>query len=333
MLTLLAEADLADATSVATVLRRLENPERTTRVRRNFSRGARIMAYELPGWELIPMLRYLVGKRGQGDRTWMAFERLLAAELTGAKVPVARRYARELTLALRRELWRPPGGTRPNRFGLWWPVTYQGQQPVIHPPRLRFCLPRVWQPVCPVVVLDAYADAAKYTAVFAPVPVRVIRLPAAFSLNVLAAPTLRRHSTDVARGRTPEHLRVIAEMLVDLSLETGRDTLCLAQQGNVQAAYARVLDNVRTTREVSGLQHASLHWWAGRGQNSYTGWHVVALTLRNCPQPTVTTCWRPGSTTRTNAGGCITTRSGWNAFRCCSVDVPRCIKALTRRGR
>lgn len=159
-----------------------------------------------------------------------------------------------------------------HRFGLYWKgdpkaATFRFDVRVpIHLP-------------CPVLVLDAYADEELYGALFDPHPVTLItdfdrRLP--LEIEVAQVKPFIRRDFSNPKKETNKRSQV-ARKVVELIKGSDRKALVLApMKFNEQHPWTDVLTDVLRSHDALS-RVGSTHWWAGRGKNAWSGWHVVAV--------------------------------------------------------
>ncbi|MCP2013221.1 hypothetical protein L1280_000349 [Deinococcus sp. HSC-46F16] len=221
-------------------------------------------------WEHIAerMPEYAAFDRRSFEGTLAAINSDLSRQGREERLPVSL-----VAQALEEDLSASQHGQYSHRFGLFWKddpakATFRFDL------RVPIALP------CPVLVLDAYATQKTYDALFTPFPVRLItefdrRLPLEIEV-INEKPFTYRDFSEPERVKTTraQVTRTVAELLD----QSHQHVLVLApQEFNKQShpwtvMLTMMLELYEVARRAEGF-----HWWAGRGKNAWTGWHVVAV--------------------------------------------------------
>ncbi|WP_161884276.1 hypothetical protein [Deinococcus alpinitundrae] len=169
-----------------------------------------------------------------------------------------------------------PGSFERSRVGLHW----RGSLPLAGPGSLRFNLRPPLTFHQPLILLDGYADAAYYASLFQGLAVTLHTFDPGPVLEVeyLKALHIDPAKNGKAVGRQ-RRIMVAEEIALQKKALVGRDQLVItskALRDSGKEWFSLVGDAF--TRHAPGLNRPSeMHWHAGRGLNTFSGFDVYAL--------------------------------------------------------
>lgn len=225
--------------------------------------------FSLTGAQFWEELENTLHAKGTAD--WKAFADSIGVTRLGYSSNIKPWVANTMYRALKQF---KKGREASAQFGLTWPERREGN--AVLDVQFRFNVTQYRPIKCSVVVLDAYAHASHYSAVFSPSQVIIHDVSKGAVLQVKVAAEAGRSRLSVEKDETPEHTLDLMEKVVEYARERG-NTLLLCYKSS-KSNYQVALDEALKLQPLpEGVVVEIQHWRAGRGSNNWEGWNIIAL--------------------------------------------------------